>query len=376
MYLGVDDILEFPSDTNRNIEKCCNDESLLSCKEVKIHVENFLKDEIKFYGKTLQFSNESPPYGRDYKDSQGDEVSISYNKKSGSFFANFDSVDGKIYEVEKCHNSHVFKEIDVKNLKPAMPKLVLNARAQIQERNAPISDNSTIVTYSMMFYYTKEFAEVTADVEGFIDYSVELTNQAYINSKIPVRIKKFCSEEATLSEQNGDAFSLSKFRLMKGSSTATRNTADIATLFVRGPTFYCGIAWLVEANPDLSFSINVKGCIGGYTFAHEIGHNFGCHHDQYQASLKASEVNPYYKYGYGHHIQGGYRTILAYNRPGFSRRVNYHSNPDVKLPQTGTPTGITGESNNAAVFIRNRFAMADNGDESAVCGGRFSSGCN
>ena len=58
---------------------------------------------------------------------------------------------------------------------------------------------------------------------------------------------------------------------------------------------------------------------------------------------------------------------MAYGRPGFTRRANYYSNPDIIFPKTGTPTGVAGVSNNAKVITQNRRAFAALGDESSVC---------
>jgi sulfur relay (sulfurtransferase) DsrF/TusC family protein len=63
----------------------------------------------------------------------------------------------------------------------------------------------------------------------------------------------------------------------------------------------------------------------------------------------------------------GYRTILAYTAEGHKTRVNYYSNPSIVLAATGTPTGIEGLSNNAAVLLLNRFQMEKVGDESGEC---------
>ena len=58
-----------------------------------------------------------------------------------------------------------------------------------------------------------------------------------------------------------------------------------------------------------------------------------------------------------------YVTIMAYTWGG-KKRINYFSNPHVIFPSTGTPTGEGGKSDNAAVLLRNRFKIADMGDES------------
>ena len=96
------------------------------------------------------------------------------------------------------------------------------------------------------------------------------------------------------------------------------------------------------------------------------GHNFGCHHNPEVAT------NTVFSHGHGHHIEAGsastgYRTILAYWANGHSTRVNHYSNPSVNYPVTGTSTGNTTVSNNAAVITSNRFSFAELGDESATC---------
>ena len=63
----------------------------------------------------------------------------------------------------------------------------------------------------------------------------------------------------------------------------------------------------------------------------------------------------------------GFRTILAYEKRGHRKRKNYYSNPSVILPQTGTPTGVAGVSNNARVLREMIGQMAALGDESGTC---------
>ena len=45
---------------------------------------------------------------------------------------------------------------------------------------------------------------------------------------------------------------------------------------------------------------------------------------------------------------------MAYYTSGHSGRMNYWSNPNVLLPQTGTPTGVEGVSDNARLLTENR----------------------
>merc|ERR1719412_1825009 len=226
-----------------------------------------------------------------------------------------------------------------------------------------------------MFYYTPEVATYTNDIPGFIDQIIAETNQGYINSMMPVRIAKFCSEEASFNDIEDSSDALKAFRAMKkepgmGSNKAVRalrNTADAAAL-IQYDLSGCGIAYLDTWDSGNTISVTKKSCATGYfSFGHELGHNFGATHDP------DTSDNYYYSYGHGHLIEQGsastgYRTILAYNAAGHYTRVNYYSNPSVTYPTTGTSTGVAGLSNNAAVITENRQAFADLGDESAACG--------
>ena len=49
------------------------------------------------------------------------------------------------------------------------------------------------------------------------------------------------------------------------------------------------------------------------------------------------------------------------------KKVNYYSNPDVILPNTGTPTGLAGVADNRAVFMESIDKISALGDESGSC---------
>ena len=90
------------------------------------------------------------------------------------------------------------------------------------------TDSTKEVNISLMVYYTQEFADMTSNIQDFIDHQISKTNQGYINSKIPVRVHAHCSEKATIKETtNGGMFEA--FVGMK-ENDELRNTADAATL--------------------------------------------------------------------------------------------------------------------------------------------------
>ena len=125
--------------------------------------------------------------------------------------------------------------------------------------------------------------------------------------------------------------------------------------------------------PELMTSITVTKCaIGSYTFGHEVSHNFGNDHDQYDKTNKIP-------YAHGYHIPGTKaRTIMAYLRPAkfgenrHRQEINYYSNPDVKFKNV--PTGVKGQADSARLITEHRFVIAGVGDESEKCSTNVSGG--
>jgi len=359
------------SSLSRSAEPCC-DKDTLSCYDVDVDPESLLSEEnISINGMELEFSNTIAPHGRVYKTEQGDEAVISLNEETGNIFGTLKTNEGKSFALEKCQNGYIFEEFDVHAFLEEEGELDGNfARAL-----SPNSTNSTwynrneIVTYTVMFYYTPEFAAATPNVGDFTDQVIAETNEGYENSQIPVRIQKFCTEQATVNEDDtSSSVILTAFRNMKGSLEELRNTADSAVLLTNDLSS-CGRGYLHTYASGLTVSVTKKSCaLGYYTFGHEIGHNFGATHDP------DTSTNSRFDYGHGHHILptggskwSGYRTIMAYFVDGHYNRVNYYSNPNVNYPGTGTPTGVADLSDNARVFVENRYSFAGLGDESAVC---------
>ncbi len=232
-------------------------------------------------------------------------------------------------------------------------------------------DNTTVQTYSVMFYYTAEVAADTADLEGFFDQVIAETNAGYENSEIPLRIKKHCSAQLPSSfPELGASSLLNNITYWNSNPATTRNGADVAAVISLNLD-YCGVAWFDQLSSGYTFSVTKKSCATGYySFGHEIGHNIGAQHNP------EASTNSKFSYGHGHLIaQGtantGARTIMAYSATGHSTRVNYWSNPNVNHPTTGTPTGVATLSNNAALLTLRRYTLASIADEST--GGCYAS---
>ena len=356
---------------------CCQDTRLKTCSLATVNPDLLGSQTINLPGGAsavfLNNIGEDPDayhYGGDEAD-----VIITFNPSTGGMHGHAMLATGESYTLEYCGDQgHVWKEIDVANIGK---KGGVDFERDINEVNIRAdhnkyvkqaeADNVTTVTYSVKFYYTPAFAAVTADIDGFITQVIAETNQGYANSLVPLRVVKHCSELATINDDASASTTLTNFKNMKGSVSELRGSADAAAILVNNFDS-CGIGYLNVISSGYTVTATMKSCaVGYYSFGHEVGHNIGLTHNP------EASTNTAYPYGHGHLIQRGiastgYRTILAYSATGHSTRVNYYSNPSVIYPKTGTPTGVEGLSNNAALLLRNRISMSSIGDESVACG--------
>jgi len=305
---------------------------------------------------------------------ENDKCEAVFSFRGGKAFGNVDVFDGRDFVLEPCaafEGCHVWKEEDTSvfvdgDAVPVPPteRQIFENRDANALRQQGIDDPDTIVTFSVKYYYTRQFAEVTDDIELYMDQVTAETNQGYINSLIPVRIKIHCIEPAELDDMNGGSAMLTAFQTYKGTVAELRGGADAAALIL-GDFAYCGIGYLDSWRTGNTVTAQQKACALGYfTMGHELGHNFGCHHDRLVASGAP------YDYGYGSNIVAPYRTCMAYRNGDFNRKANIYSSPVATFQ--GVITGSATEDN-ARVIRENRFGMAAVGDESGTCDWVFSS---
>jgi len=368
------DLFTFVSDPEVSTENiaACQSEDILSCTVVQINFSALDEQSLSLPGDCTVTFVDSPQEDSFYfEDDAGTEATFTRGK-SNNLIGNVLYSDGRDFTLEPCRafkGCHVWMEEDETHWvdEESVPETYEEMRnATVNNRQATSAliqqgkdDSTTVVTYSVMFYYTPEFASITDDIPLFVSQVIAETNQGYINSGIPVRIRSHCIAAATLHDQPHYITMINQFSQYKPINEL-RNSADAAALLVK-KFDSCGVAKTDTFESGNTVSVTQKSCALGYfSFGHEIGHNFGCMHDAKQ------EPNREYPYGLGKHISGpGVRTIMAYKAPGFTDRVNWWSNPDVKYQ--GAATG-TSEENNARVLREHRFAFAAIGDESNACG--------
>ena len=182
-----------------------------------------------------------------------------------------------------------------------------------------------------------------AQAQVFAQSAIDTTNTTYINSKIRQRVRLANAQETAIAETGSLGTELPVVR-NDATTAALRDQykADLVAM-ISNSSDNCGIGYLMgSANPLNGFTVTSRTCaVGNLSFPHELGHNMGSQHNPENGS------NPTYPYGFGHYVNGVFRTVMSYVDPctsGCTRRP-YFSNPEILF--SGYPTGIDNARDNA-----------------------------
>lgn len=184
----------------------------------------------------------------------------------------------------------------------------------------------------VLFVYNASAAQAlggSAAAELAINAAVATTNQAFKNNFLPMRIRPVRVQQVNFPATGGAGQQLNELR--NGSAGAEIRAlrdawgADLVQL-VTTYNDACGIAYLFNTDPSFGYSTVAADCLGDFTPAHELGHNYGCCHAAGDGG--GCESGGYYPFSLGYRFTGASgilrRTIMAYE-PG--ERIGYFSNP-------------------------------------------------
>ena len=223
----------------------------------------------------------------------------------------------------------------------------------------PMSPNDTVLDVAV-FYTPRARANAggTANMEAAIVNAMAMANTTTQASSVAARFRLVYVAETNYVE-DGSTSDLSRFRsttdgiMDEVHAARTEYGADLMHLITNPASAqYCGVGYLMGSLSTgfrtSAFGVTVRTCFSGNTFAHEIGHNIGCHHD------RANAGNAIYPYSYGYRTPDSrYRTTMSYS-PG--TRTLVWSSPQVTYQ--GYVMGVTDSEDNARSITNTKGTVA------------------
>ena len=204
------------------------------------------------------------------------------------------TMPGTSYEV-RYEESGVYSinQIDPAAFPPEAPPIPVHTPSTFP---AIAGDDGSTIDVMVVYTTTARLAAGgTGAMNALIALAVSESNTGYANSNVTQRLRLVHTAEVEYSEA-GFNWTTTLNRLTNTADGfmdevhALRDTygADAVVLIVND-TAFCGQAWLMTTVSDgfktFAFSLVSRICAAGnYSFAHELGHNMGSHHDRANAS--------------------------------------------------------------------------------------------
>lgn len=229
-----------------------------------------------------------------------------------------------------------------------------------------------------------------AQIAANIDAEIALTNTIYAQSNVVQRLRLVYQGEIAYAGHPVMSTDLQRLTLAGGGfmdeALSLRNVyaADLVSLWGVYETGQgCGVGWVME-NENAGFEtqgysvVNSPVCTGGssYTLAHELGHNMGLKHDNFQSGQQNESPNNTvtaegtgatatiaYAHGYID-LANRFRTVMSYDQQcvnaGYScSRIPYFSNPAISYDNHGYYGGATPATTGNAANAYERQALND-----------------
>ncbi|HWB53420.1 MAG TPA: M12 family metallo-peptidase [Tepidisphaeraceae bacterium] len=231
-----------------------------------------------------------------------------------------------------------------------------------------VANDPTIVT--VMVLYTQQTASALGGSSGVlqkINNAITTTNNAFLNSNLNVQLQLAYAGEINYAESGDPTTDLTRLQtpgdgfLDQAQTLRNLYSADLVSLWTATTnTDYIGEAYIAGSAMDseLGYSVVVATQMDAYTFAHEIGHNFGAGHAVGDSNGDNSD-NGLYSYSHGYRFTdpsdstNQLHDIMAYP-PGTT--IPYYSSPNIDY--LGVPTGTSSADNARTISQDAAFVAA------------------
>lgn len=281
------------------------------------------------------------------------------------------------YEVARMAAQWFPIELKPRTVFGVMPKAA-TGRAGFPEKDAPVDSGRLIDIMVVWTPAAQSSAGGLANVRSLAQAAVDSANAIYLNSGIANRLRLVHAQQIGYLERTScgattfdcaldDLTFVGDGLIDEVHSLRDLHGADLVALLIDDDPQFCGLAWLPDSisaeNAWLGFSVTARSCaLGNKSFAHELGHNMGAHHDP--ANSDDAGPKPY-NHGYIS-PQRTWRTVMAYGDPcSFCPRLSFFSNPRLNNVD-GDALGTAMQSNNALVLNLTGKAIAGYRSTSAL----------
>merc|ERR1719312_577038 len=216
---------------NGKLPKLCEEDTVLSCDLVQVDIASLYTSTLVFNGTTLNFLDQPGDNSFTFSSEDGDEATFTVNTELGTVWGHVQLADCRAFIIEpslnNCKGCHVVIEEDLDAFPHDQAQAVpMQEDAEKRSNSARTrttsalldmgkTDTTTVVYYTIKLYYTPEVREylrengtklptvggkVVTTVQDMARLVIDITNQGYMNSKIPIRAVLHCLEETKVNE--------------------------------------------------------------------------------------------------------------------------------------------------------------------------------